>query len=214
MGLPGWLSGKESACQCRRHGFDPWVRKILWRRKWQPTPVFLPGDSHGQESLVGCSPWSCKESDRTEPKHKHPAYNGTCLKGQFRHFCRTLKSWQRASANNVSRTVHSNQWGRRLPSLANRWQFPLWGHGVVQPSTPHQLFLPLDTLSQVPLELQLLKSSCVLSRLQSCPVLFDPVDCNPPGSSIHGILQASILESATISFSRESSWPKDWTFVS
>ena len=41
--LPRWLSGKESACQCRRHGFDPWVRKILWRRKWQPTPVFLPG---------------------------------------------------------------------------------------------------------------------------------------------------------------------------
>ena len=37
------LSGKESACQCRRHGFDPWVGKILWRRKWQPTPVFLPG---------------------------------------------------------------------------------------------------------------------------------------------------------------------------
>ena len=39
-GLPWWLSGKESACQCRRHGFDPWVRKIPWRRKWQPTPVF------------------------------------------------------------------------------------------------------------------------------------------------------------------------------
>ena len=43
VGLPGWLSGKESACQCRRHGFDPWVRKIPWRRKWQPIPVFLPG---------------------------------------------------------------------------------------------------------------------------------------------------------------------------
>ena len=46
--LPWWLSGKESSCQfrrCRRHGFDPWVRKIPWRRKWQPTPVFLPGES-------------------------------------------------------------------------------------------------------------------------------------------------------------------------
>ena len=41
--LPRGLSGKESTCQCRRHGFDPWVGKILWRRKWQPTPVFLPG---------------------------------------------------------------------------------------------------------------------------------------------------------------------------
>ena len=41
-GLPGWLSGKESSCQCRRCEFNPWVRKIFWRRKWQPTPVFLP----------------------------------------------------------------------------------------------------------------------------------------------------------------------------
>ena len=47
------VSGKESACQCRRCRFDPWFRKIPWRRKWQPAPVFLPGKSHGQRSLVG-----------------------------------------------------------------------------------------------------------------------------------------------------------------
>ena len=47
---------KESACQCRRHRFNPWVRKILRRRKWQPTPVFLPGKCHGQRSLAGYSP--------------------------------------------------------------------------------------------------------------------------------------------------------------
>ena len=46
--------------------FNPWVRKIPWRRKWQPTPVFLPGESHGQRSLVGYSLWDCKESDTTE----------------------------------------------------------------------------------------------------------------------------------------------------
>ena len=46
--------------------FDPWVRKIPWRRKGQPTPVFLPGESHGQRSLVGYSPWGPKESDMTE----------------------------------------------------------------------------------------------------------------------------------------------------
>ena len=51
--LPWWLSGKESACQCRRCRFDPWVGKISWRRKWQPTPVFLPGKSQGQRSLAG-----------------------------------------------------------------------------------------------------------------------------------------------------------------
>ena len=59
-------SGKEPICQCRRCWFDPWVRKILWRRKWQPTPVFLFGESHGQRSLAGYSPWGCKESDTTE----------------------------------------------------------------------------------------------------------------------------------------------------
>ena len=52
--------------QCRRPGFDPWVGKIPWRRKWQPTPVFLPGESHAQRSLVGYSPWGHKESDTTE----------------------------------------------------------------------------------------------------------------------------------------------------
>ena len=46
---------KESACQCKRQGLDPWVWKIAWRRKWQPTPVFLPEKSHGQRSLVGYS---------------------------------------------------------------------------------------------------------------------------------------------------------------
>ena len=59
----------ESACHCRRlrrHGFNPWVRKIPWRRKWQPTPVFLPGESYRQRSLVGCNPGGHKESDTTE----------------------------------------------------------------------------------------------------------------------------------------------------
>ena len=48
------------------HGFNLWVRKIPWRRAWQPTLVFLPGESHGQRSLVGYSPWGRKESDTTE----------------------------------------------------------------------------------------------------------------------------------------------------
>jgi len=47
-------------------GFDLWVWKLSWRRKWQPTPVFLPGKSRGQRSLMGYSPWGCKESDTTE----------------------------------------------------------------------------------------------------------------------------------------------------
>ena len=67
--LPRWLCGKESTCQCKRHGFDPWVGKILWTRKWQHTPVFLPRKSHGQRSLVGGSSRDCKESDTTEHTH-------------------------------------------------------------------------------------------------------------------------------------------------
>ena len=47
-------------------GFDPWVGKIPWRRAWQPTPVLLPGESHGQRSLMGYGPWSRRESDMTE----------------------------------------------------------------------------------------------------------------------------------------------------
>ena len=57
---------KESAYQCRRHGFDLWVGNIPRRRKWQSTPVFLPRNSQGQRSLVGYGPWVLKESDKTE----------------------------------------------------------------------------------------------------------------------------------------------------
>ena len=58
---------KKKVClQCRRPGFNPWVGKIPWRRKWQPTPVFLSGKSHGQRSLAGYSPWGHKELDTTE----------------------------------------------------------------------------------------------------------------------------------------------------
>ena len=67
--LLGDTCGREAACQCRRHKrfrFGPWVGKIPWRRAWQPTPVFLPGEPHGQRSMAGYSLWGCKESDMTE----------------------------------------------------------------------------------------------------------------------------------------------------
>ena len=57
---------KKICLQCRRPGFNPWVWKIPWRREWVPTPVFLPGECHGQRSLKGCSPRGCKWSDMTE----------------------------------------------------------------------------------------------------------------------------------------------------
>ena len=69
VALVGTCTSTEPVCQCRRRGrrrFDPWVGNIAGRREWQPSPVFLPGKSHGQRSLVGYSPWGCKESDTTE----------------------------------------------------------------------------------------------------------------------------------------------------
>ena len=58
--LAWWLSGKESAYQCKRHGFGPWVGKIPWRRKWQPTSALLPWKAHGQRSLACQCLWSCR----------------------------------------------------------------------------------------------------------------------------------------------------------
>ena len=66
QGPSWWLRGEESAGQCRGHGLDPGVTKSPWRRKWQPTPVFVPGKPHGQRSLVGYSLWGRKECDTTE----------------------------------------------------------------------------------------------------------------------------------------------------
>ena len=64
-GLPQWLSDNESACQRKRHGFSPWVKKIPSRREWQPTPIFLPEEFHGQRRLAGYSLWGCKELGMT-----------------------------------------------------------------------------------------------------------------------------------------------------
>ena len=67
--IPWWLRRNSVCLQCRRPGFDPWVKKIPWRRKWRPTPVLSPGKFHKQRSLVGYCPWGCKELDTTEWLH-------------------------------------------------------------------------------------------------------------------------------------------------
>ena len=72
-GLSWWFSSKKTACQHGRHrrcGLDPRVGKIAWRKKWQPTPIFLPGKSHGQRSLAGYSPWGCKVGHRLATKQQ------------------------------------------------------------------------------------------------------------------------------------------------
>ena len=90
--LPRWRSGEESTRQYRRHrrcGFNPWVGKLLWRRKWQPTPVFLPGKFHGQRSLAGYNPQGGKELDTNTGTHtQHHAQS----KGDHCGLCRNIRA--------------------------------------------------------------------------------------------------------------------------
>ena len=123
-------SDRKECLQCRRPRFHPCVGKIPWRREWLPTPVFLPGEFHGQRSLGA------------------PA------------------------------------------------------HGVTKNSTGQS-----DTFT-------FFNTSVTWGVTQLCLTLCDPIDYSLPGSSIHGIFHAKILEWVAISFSRRSSQPRDWIQVS
>ena len=97
-GLPGGASGKEPACQCRRHkrrAFDPWVGKIPWRKAWQPTPIFLPGESHGQRRVAGY---------RVGRDWSDLAHNLRSIKGAFRE-ASDLRRAQNAYELNISENV-------------------------------------------------------------------------------------------------------------
>ena len=84
VGFPSGAGGKRTwlpVQEMKRCGFSPWVRKIPRRRARQPTPVFLPGESHGQRSLMGYSPWSHKESGTAEAtQHTHTRVCGKDLR--------------------------------------------------------------------------------------------------------------------------------------
>ena len=88
--FPGGLDNKGVYLQCRRSGFDPWIRKTPWRREWQCTPVFLLGEFHEQRSLVDNSPWGRKESEMTEK---------LSLSEQVKSFARKISfdRWETAS---------------------------------------------------------------------------------------------------------------------
>ena len=104
---------------CKRHRFDPWVRKIPWRKKWQPTPVLLPGESHGQRSLAVYRPWNHKESDTTEQLTLLSLFTWCCTFYKFGHMsCICLYSTIQSifTAGNIlcARFIH--------PFLPNPWQ--------------------------------------------------------------------------------------------
>ena len=96
--LPGsrWLRGKESASQCKTlksWRFNPWAGKDFWRKKWQPTPLFLPREPHGQRSLVGYSPWGHKESNTAERLSAHACTS--LIKQVEDHTCHSVGLWIR-----------------------------------------------------------------------------------------------------------------------
>ena len=100
-GLHCWWVLSVFCRQYRRPRFSPWVRNIPWRRKWRPTPVFLPEESHGERFLAGYNPWDPKESDRTEkltlsffkkwPISPHVASQGP-PKGRKLSYCPSITS--------------------------------------------------------------------------------------------------------------------------
>ena len=108
--------------QFRRHrrcGFYPWVRKILWRRKWQPTPVFLLGESHRQGSLAGYSPWGRKESDMTE----YP----TCTSSHSRHCSKVYSCENNRQGLSSLWDLHSRR-GSQTENEISRIHSKLEGH--------------------------------------------------------------------------------------
>ena len=130
--------------QGRKPGFGPWVRKIPWRREWQPTPVFLPGESHGQRNLVGHRPWSHKELDPTEWLTlsfwlKEAGTLLDILKGiQCPAFRAAFTFWL-----NIKRAKQTRQWIKSLNFLPSPGQF----HGQISPMTVNFFSISVATMA-------------------------------------------------------------------
>ena len=141
MGFPSGSDGKESVCQCGRAGFNPWVGKIPWRREWQPTPVFLPGESHGQMGLAGYSPWGRKELDMTEWLSLH-----ACRKcsGEINAKLVQNKGLHKKEQRNQKRSWLTRQWLRPFTRPLS-WALHL--HPQSHPP-PHLLHPSLSHLSR------------------------------------------------------------------
>ena len=133
--LPRWLRGKASACQCRTHRFNPCVGKILWRRKWQSTPVFLSGGFPGQRSLAGCKSMGSQRVEQDlAAKQQQSSHSGGChiarnlitraaaLNENMGHQCRdgsTSVLIAETSSEPWSWTLPAGHWGQVKGMLCN-----------------------------------------------------------------------------------------------
>ena len=256
----------------------PWVGKISWRRKWQATLVFLPGESHGHRSLVGYRPWGCKElATELDMTHTHitiPLTRQLMNHRSFPQFWR-LRGWARAAVGTITphlsptecsglnacapfapdgyaeilflsvMVLDSEALGRWLwlseamklepmvgfmllhelgdsfhclccPPCEHRatsLQFAAWRRALTSTPPHWHPNLRLSSSKTVGNSCGLQVTWCMVfwCVCVSCPTLWDPMDYNPPGSLVHGILQARILEWVAISFFRGSSPPRDQT---
>ena len=151
--LPTWCSGKESACQSRRHricSFDPWVGKIPWRRKWQPTPVFLPGKSHREKSLAGYSQWGRTESDTTEvTQHARNVLEGLLRKWQIQRQ-ENPQSFPWDPVPSSSQGTRCHQWSQQYHSHCHHHHFCHKHNPIIVslPSPPPLLWRPAFWLSR------------------------------------------------------------------
>ena len=141
----------ESAWQCRKRALDPWVRKIPWRREWLSTPVFLPRELHGQRSLVGYSPWGCKESDMTD---QPTLWLFTHIKGissvqSLSHVRLFVTPW--TAARQASLSITNSQSSLRLTSIES-----------VMPSSHLILCHPLLLLPPVPPSIRVFSNESIL----------------------------------------------------
>ena len=230
FGFPSGASDRKPTCQCKRHkrcSFNPWVGKIPWRRAWQPTPVFLPGASHGQSSLVGYSPEG----------HKDSGHDWATNTFTFMHNTQTDKL---AIETMVSASITKKKFFLIclldvFESLLSLWQycfclklyffFFFLMHGTWDLSSPTRDWTPAlegKVLATGPPWTSPTKTqkgihsdySCACVLTHSCVRLANRDDCSPSGSSVHGILQARLLEWVATPFSRAPSRPRDRTRVS
>ena len=161
-GLPRWPYGRG-----KRPGFDPWVGKIPWRKEWQSTPVFWPGQFHGQRSLAGCSPWGHKESDMTEQKKvQKPQREGK----------RVWRDWRDEVCQGSSKGDFKKQ---------NKKEDMRW-------------------------DAEKLRCCSMRSESESDSVVSHSLRPH----SVHGILQARIVEWVSFPFSRGTSQPREWAQIS
>ena len=141
MGFPGG-SVVKNLPQCRRHRFDPWIRKILWRRAWQFTSIFLPGESHRQRSLEGYSPWGRKESvTQLKQLSTHSTHTHT-----HTHTHNSYKDYISVHFTSLKNTILCAQWWQTLCDLVEcslpgknpgvGCYFPLQSISLTQGSNP------------------------------------------------------------------------------